>query len=116
MEPLLWDTPEQARHSARVIMDEYGLSWATKNLLCAIIKAESGFNIHAVNHNPHSSDFGIVQMNDRLWIGPGKYFSSVEEVYNNPAKSVRFLVDAYIKNRLGWWMAYTNGSYRRFLN
>lgn len=119
--PFLWDTPVNARHSCRVIMDEYGLSWQAKNLLCAVIQAESGFNINAKNQNKDktgkvlSTDWGICQINDYWHIGKGKGFASIEEVVNKPEKSVRFMVDMFRHGKLGLWCAFTNSSYKRFL-
>ena len=112
----LWDTVENTRHSCRVIMDTYNLTWPEKDLLCAVIMAESGMKIKAVNHNENgSSDYGLVQINDGFWIGVGKPFSSVEDVFDHPEKSVKFMVDAYLKGNLKWWCAYTNGSYKKYL-
>src|SRR5689334_6112605 len=45
---LLWDTPEHARHSVRVLCDEEGLSVKDKNDLCATIGAESGWQSYYV--------------------------------------------------------------------
>ena len=121
---LKWDTTADARHSARVIMDEMGLTGVVdrktglkaKDLLCAVIQAESGFKVRAYNKNRNgSSDHGIVQMNTEFWIGPGKHFASVEEVYSNPEKSIRFMVDAYKKGKLTWWYGYVNKSYLKYL-
>jgi len=113
----LWGTPKEARHSTRVICDESGLSLEDKNIICAVIMAESEFKIKAVgrpNRNG-SRDWGIVQMNDALWIGEGKYFKSTDEVLNNPEKSVRFIIDCYKKGKIIWWMGYTSGNYKKFL-
>lgn len=116
-EPIFkWDTPKNVRYSCRVIMDEYNLKWAEKDLLCAVIQAESGFKTTAVNKNTNgTSDYGLVQVNTKWWIGEGKYFSSIEEVLNNPEKSVRFMVEQYKAGNLHYWCAYTNGSYKRWL-
>lgn len=113
---LLWDTPQNTRHSCRVIMDQYELTWDEKDLLCAVIEAESGFNIHATHKNNNgSSDFGLVQMNSTYWVGPGKYFSSVQEVFDDPAKSVRFMIESYKSGHLNRWYAYTNKSYLKYM-
>lgn len=113
---LLWDTPSNARHSSRVIMDKFGLSWGEKDLLCAVISAESGFNVKAINFNRNGSvDYGIVQMNSTYWVGKGKYFSSPEEVYEFPEKSIIFMIESYKKGHLNWWYGYTNKSYLKFM-
>ena len=115
-----WETPQKARHSARVVMDTYGLTWQEKNLLCAVIMAESGFDIKAKNYNKKgdkvvSVDWGLCQINDFYHIGKGKYFKSVDEVLNDPAKSVRFLVEQSRAGHLDWWIAYKNKSYMKYL-
>jgi hypothetical protein len=113
---LLWDNPQNVRHACRVVMDEFGLSWADKDLLCAVIQAESGLDIHAKHINTNGSiDHGLVQVNSEFWIGPGKLFSSVEEIYNNPAKSVRFMVESYKTGHLTRWYAFTNKSFLKFM-
>ncbi len=109
----LWDTKENSRHSARVIMDEFNLSWAEKNLLCAVIEAESNFNVKAINNATH--DYGICQINEKYWIGEGKYFTSIEEVLEYPAKSVKFMIEQYKKGHLDYWVAYNNLSYKRYI-
>ena len=108
-----WDTPEKAKHSARVIMDTFGLLWSEKDLLCAVIQAESGFNTKAVNQQ--TKDYGICQINSFYWIGEGKYFASIEEVLNKPEKSVKFMVEQYKAGHLDYWVAYKNLSYKRYL-
>lgn len=111
-----WSTKSATRHSCRVIMDEYNLKWAQKDLLCAVIQAESGFNVKAKNVNTNGSvDWGICQINDTYWIGQGKYFASPEEVLNYPEKSVRFMVEQYLQGNLKWWYGFTNQSYKRYL-
>ena len=116
----LWGTRDVARYSCRMIMDEWNLEWKEKDLLCAVIEAESGFKINAKNENKKngkvvSTDWGICQINDYYHIGKGKSFASVDEVLNQPEKSVRFLVRQYKAGNLNWWIAYRNGSYRKFL-
>ena len=112
-----WDTPLKARHSARVIMDQYGLKWSEKDLLCAVIQAESGFKTQVKNQNKNkdgvvlSTDYGICQINDFYWIGQGKYFSSAEEVLNYPEKSVKFMCARFKEGKLNLWSAYNNKAY-----
>ena len=115
--PYDWSSPAAARHSCRVIMDEYNLRWSEKDLLCAVIQGESGFDIHAVGKPNYdgSQDYGIVQMNSKFWIGEGKLFKNPQEVFDDPPKSVRFMVDSYKEGHLKWWIAYKNGSYKKFL-
>lgn len=115
-ETLLWDTRNNARYSSRVIMDTFNLTWNQKDILCAVLEAESGFKINATNKNTNgSSDFGIAQINDKWWIGAGKYFASVEEVLTKPEKSIRFMCERYKEGKLTLWVAFNNGSYKRFM-
>jgi hypothetical protein len=120
----LWDDPVNVRHSCRVIMDEYGLTWKEKDLLCAVIQAESGFDPKAKNtkNKNGTSDWGICMFNDgknakgqAYWIGKNADFASVEEVLSDPAKCVRVMIREYKKGNLKWWAAYTNGSYLKYL-
>lgn len=119
--PYLWDTPANARHSTRVICDESGLTLSEKNLICAVIMAESGFNNHAKCINKRkdgtvsSTDWGICQINDHWHIGQGKSFPSVEYVLQNPDKVVRWMIKMYKGGSLKLWTAFVNGSYKKYL-
>jgi hypothetical protein len=116
-----WDTPENARHSTRVICDEEDLKFAEKNLICAVIMAESGFKNSAKCINKRkdgtvsSTDWGICQINDYWHVGQGKSFPSVEYVLQNPDKVVRWMIKMYRGGSLKLWVAYTNGSYKKYL-
>jgi len=120
-EPYKWDTPENARHSTRVICDEEGLKLQEKNLICAVIMAESGFKNSAKCINKRkdgtvsSTDWGIGQINDHWHIGPGKSFPSVDYVLHNPDAVVRWMIKMYRGGSLKLWVAYQNGSYKRYL-
>src|SRR4051794_40411500 len=127
MEQLLWDTAEHARHSVRVICDDEGLSWDDKNDLCGTIGAESEWlNIHPdgrpVKHDNYrkdgslgSTDWGIVQVNDRFHIGPGLDFPSVQYVLNNPEKAVRWMCHHWKLGHRNWWYGYSTGRYKKYL-
>jgi hypothetical protein len=102
-------------------MDEYNLTWASKAALCATIEGESNFNTQAKNENKKdgkvwSTDWGLCQINDYFHIGPGKEFSSVEEVLNNPEKSVRYMIEMYQRGHLDYWNAFKSGYYKKFLD
>jgi hypothetical protein len=118
----LWDTPENARHSVRVICDEEGLSLADKNDLCACVQVESEFNPKALHRNRGadgiqilSTDYGIVQVNDFYHIGPGKDFPSVDYVLNNPEACVRWMARLFKAGKQNLWASYTSGAYKRYL-
>lgn len=123
-EKYLWDNPENVRHSCRVIMDEYGLKWAEKDLLCACIQQESGFNPKAkgkLNKNG-TQDFGLCQYNNGkngqgipYWIGQGADFKDVDEVLNSPEKNVRIMIREYRKGNLKWWSSYSTGAYLKYM-
>lgn len=121
-----WSDKQKTRKSCRIIMDEEGLTGVVdkvtglkaKDLLCAVIMAESGMDTQAVNYNTDqykSVDWGICQINDHYWIGAGKSFASVKEVLEKPELSVRFLVKQYKSGNLKWWYGYKNGSYKKYL-
>lgn len=125
--PLDWNSPLAVRHSIRVMCDDAGLPlvrsvnvdgkyYFPKDIITAVIHAESGFDIKAIHHNNNgSTDYGLVQMNSEYWIGPGKLFKDVQEVYNDPAKSVKFMIDSYNTGHLNRWYAYTQNAYKRYL-
>lgn len=114
---LLWDTPQNARHSVRVICDEEGLTWEQKNTLCATVGAESGWRPGAIG-KPNvdgTRDYGIAQINSYWWIGEGKQFPSTEYVLENPAACIRWMCKQWKLGHRNWWVAYKNGSYKRYL-
>jgi hypothetical protein len=116
-----FNTPQLSRHSARVIMDTFGLTWDEKDLLCAVIQAESGFNNNAVCYNRDkkgnvmSEDRGICQINSFWHCGKGKTFPSVEYVVDHPEEAIKFMIRMYEAGQLKLWCAYTNGSYKKYL-
>ncbi len=122
---LLWDNPANVRHSCRVIMDEYNLSWAEKDLLCACIEQESRFKVGAIGslNADGTRDYGLCQFNNGVnketgepfWIGKGADFASIDEVLADPSKNVRILVREYKKGNLKWWASYSTGAYKQFL-
>lgn len=118
---LVWDTPENARKSVRIICDEEKLSLSEKNLICAVIMGESGFKNTAKNFNKNaagvtlSTDWGICQINDHYHIGTGKTFPSVAYVLENPDKVVRWMIKMYRAGHLNWWIAYKSGAYKKYL-
>ena len=113
--------PSTARHAIRVIGDEMGLTVKEKDLICAVIQAESGFKNTAKNENKgttgkvFSTDWGLCQINDHYHIGTGKSFPSVEYVLEKPAEVVKWMIKQYKKGNLGWWVAYKSGAYKRYL-
>ena len=119
-----WSTPTATRHSARMIMDTFGLSWNEKDLLCAVIEAESHFDPKAIG-KPNANktkDWGLCQFNDGknlqgipYWIGKGAAFASTDEVLNDPEKNIRIIIQQYKAGNLKYWSAYTNGSYKKYL-
>lgn len=135
--PYLWDTKEHSRHSARVVMDEYGLTPNEKDLLCATIEAESGWKTNRVCINLEdgtsisttlekleqvskglkiaSIDYGIIQANTRWYIGVGKPLITIDEAINNPEKCVRVMINSYRRGRLSDWIAYRSGAYKKYL-
>lgn len=134
-EKYLWDTPQKARHSCRVIMDEMGIThkkmiiggkqYSMKDVLCATIKEESQFNPRAVGkkNTDGTQDFGLCQFNNGknkqgvpFWIGVGAAFKDVDDVFNNPEKNVRILVTETLKHGYPkWWKAFTSGAFKRHL-
>ena len=120
----MWGTPEKTRHSCRVIMDEYNLSWKEKDLLCACIQQESNFNYNAISkiNSNGTQDFGLCQFNNGknkqgipYWIGKGADFENPTEVLSNPEKNVRIMIREYKKGNLKLWASYSSGAYKKYL-
>ena len=116
---MLWDTPEHIRRNVRVMCDEAGLSLATKNIICAIIKQESNWNPNVISKTNFDGtrDWGLLQINDHkgYHIGAGLYFASTDEVLNNPQKSVQFIIQMAKAKRLDLWSSYKFGHYLKWL-
>ena len=118
LQALRWETPAEARHSVRVLCDEMGLSVPDKNILCAVIACESGFNTQAINKNNDarkSTDYGICQYNSYWYIGEGKPIASVDEALNNPEKCVRVMINQYKKGQIKDWVCYSSGKFAKHL-
>lgn len=79
------------------------------NIAMAVMKAESGCNPNAANHNDHHGQcvgsFGLMQLACLHTDNP-----------RNPSENIRVAYQIY--SRQGWqpWGAYTNGSYLQHLN
>lgn len=111
----LWDTPEEARHSCRLIADEEGLTVDQKNLMSQVIHCESGYRIGAINENKKdgktwSVDRGICQWND--------YFHSKEispgEALHDPEKSVRLMCKYVKAGQISQWSCHKLGLYKNY--
>ena len=134
----LWDTPEQARHSVRVICDEEKLSWKDKNDLCGTVGAESGWQSYYLadiyrkgvlfrrkgdpvklenikNGIVWSTDWGICQINDWYHIGDGKSFSSHQYVLDHPEECIRWMCRQWKAGNAHWWIAFKNKSYLSYV-
>ena len=120
----LWDNPVNAKHSVRVLCDEMGLSVNDKNILDACIHQESDYNPKAIGKTNSNGtiDYGICQFNNGknaygvpYWIGQGAYFSSTDEVLNNPEKCVREMIAQYKLGHISWWSSYSTGAYKKYL-
>lgn len=123
----LWDNPNDARHSVRVICDEEGLSWDMKNDLSACVDVESGFMNYQPDGTPTefqnldkvgrvwSTDWGICQVNDWFHIGEGKDFPSVDYVMQNPDACVRWMAKQFLAGNAHLWSSYASGAYKKYL-
>lgn len=116
---LKWDKAN-ARHSVRVICDEMGLTLYEKNVITACIQQESGFDNAAVGRNMRdgkllSTDWGICQINDYWHVGPGKKWSSVQQILDNPEKAVRWMITLYKQGQLKLWVSYSSGAYMKYM-
>lgn len=118
---LLWDTPQHAFHSTRVLCDELGLNYDQRDELCATIYGESEFDNRAVCKNRNtqgevtSIDVGICQWNSYWHCGDGKTFPSTDYVVANPEKAVRKMIAFYKNGQINLWVAHKSGRYAQFL-
>lgn len=114
-----WSTQEKARHSTRVICDEEGLPVKDKNDLCATVGGESGWNPKQKSLKPNfdgTHDYGIIQLNEKYWIGEGKLYPNIEAIYNDPEGCIRWMCKQWKAGNKNWWYAFKNGSYKKYLN
>jgi hypothetical protein len=123
---LMPQSKQELEQMVRRVCQEEGMNYAQTNLIVAVIWAESGMNPRAINRkNKNGSiDYGLCQFNDGppndpkrdYSIGPGKKFSTPEEVLNNPEKCVRVMCwRVKQKNGIKDWAAFNNGSYIKYL-
>ena len=98
---LLWDNPQNVRHSIRVLGDEYNLTWNQKDLLCDIARCESAFNPKAtLKNSPTSIDRGLFQWNSH-W-----HPEITDEIAYDPEKNTRLAIKALIAKKCKtYWLA-----------
>ncbi len=118
---LSWDSQRHSYHSVRVICDDMGLDFATKNELCATIMGESEFKTGIVHPNyvlkngiktVSTTDYGICQWND-YWHGKE---ISPDDALHNPEKAVRLMCSYFKRGDKNTWCAHSNGSYKQYLD
>lgn len=117
----LWGTPDEARHSVRLICDECGLSREAKDTICQVIRCESGFHTDATQANRNdttgkitSVDYGICQMNSYWYIGNNRPIKSVEEALHDPEKCVRVMIKRYKEGGLEDWICYRSAKHLNY--
>ena len=117
-----WGSREESIASVRRICDEQKLTDKERQLIMAVIQAESDFNNAATNKNRDKSgnvlsvDWGICQINSFWHIGIGRTFPSVDYVLQNPHKVVRWMITMMRAGKIGLWCGYVNGSWKKFIN
>lgn len=80
--------------------------WDVKTVL-AIMKAESGCNPNAVNHNTNGTvDTGLMQLNSQYWKQTFDPAENIEEAYRVYTRS---------GNRFTPWVVYNTGKYLEYL-
>lgn len=89
-----------------------GLSKRETELICAVIKCESGFDPKAINRNRNgTTDYGICQFNDYYY----KDVIHPSVAFNNPQKAVEVMISQYKKGRLRDWVCFKYGYYKKHL-
>lgn len=120
-EVLLFDTPQNAYHSVRVLCDNAGLTVTEKNLICACIYQESAFKNTARCENKNkqgivtSVDNGLCQVNSYYHTGVGKEFPSTDYVIAHPEEAVKWMINMYQSGLLKLWVSYSSGAYLKWL-
>ena len=114
-----WSNPTTSRHSVRVICDEEGLTFDEKELICATIECESGFDKNRTNKNADGTvDYGICQMNTHWYIGKGKPIASIDEAINDCEKCVRVMIHAYQGKLPGYrlknWVCFSGNYFKKY--
>lgn len=112
----LWDTKANIRHSIRLICDELELTLIEKNIICAVIQAESGFNLKVERYNTDarkSIDYGLCQYNSYWYISGG--LITKDQALNDPEFCVRLMTRRYRLGFLKDWVAYSTGLYKKYL-
>lgn len=117
----LWDTPENARHSVRLICDEEGLTWQQKEDMSSTVHCESGYLTGIIHPNLDkngklsTTDYGICQWNDWWhWIKNNIHEISPDEALHNPEKAVRLMCQ-YVKwGLLTQWVCFESGMYKHY--
>ena len=132
METLDFSTPHNAYHSTRVLCDQMGLSlehcvevdgvmYQPKDIICACIYQESGFDNDAKCYNKNSKgivtsvDVGVVQINSFYHCGKRKDFPSTDYVIANPQKAVKWMIKCYQEGQLKMWVSFSSGAYKHWL-
>jgi len=88
--------------------DEAGISPALFRIGLAVLRAESNLDPNAVCVNKGSRDRGIAQWNSRWW----------PQITDAMAFDVRIATQWFWKiwpKHPNWWIAFKNGSYKRYL-
>jgi len=100
------------------------LNWDEKNLITAVIQAESDFDSKKISprNSNGTRDYGIAQFNDGknaqgvpYWIGEGADFKDPIEVLNDPEKCVKVMIREYKRSNLRYWVAYKTGAYLKYM-
>ena len=83
------------------------------------IRQESNWDPKAISplNKNNTRDYGLVQINNHVgyWIGDGLYFSSIDEVLNNPEKSARFMIKQFKAGKQNFWSSYNSKAYLKWL-
>lgn len=111
------DSPMQ---SVAGMLSQRGLSQDEAITMTAIMMAESGGRPDVVNNNRNTGDlsYGLFQINMIDGLGPARMkqfgLGSYDDL-KNPEKNVEAAVQIMRSSGLSAWGAYTNGSYKKYL-
>ena len=99
--------PETIQDMVRRICKEEELTPEMSERLFKTIKCESDFNPKAIHKNTNgTTDYGIIQANDKWYIGPGKPIPNIDTALNNPQFCVRVMARAFKQGNARHWVCY----------
>lgn len=97
---------------AQQIAKDEGLSISKTADMLATIWGESGWNPYCINYK--TKDYGLCQFSALYYLK--EYKMTPEQAILNPEKCLHIMAYNFAHGRESNWVAYSNGSYKTYLN